>query len=941
MIVFFAVTPQFCRADATDDYNLALQLYKQERWEQAAAQWERFLSAAPTHEKAPLAKLYLGQSLVHQRDFVKARPVFREFVRSHPEHAEIALALYRIGECSYFLNDAPQARKELRDFLGKVPAEHELVPWALQYLGESELRLGNFQDAAGAFERLLAQYPEGPLAEESRFGLARAFDGLKRTDEADALYRKLAENPQGLRAADAEFSLAARQFSGGKYAAAAAGFDAVAQRFPQHRIAPLAVLNAGFSRYHLGEFPAAIQAFESLSTDERHGRTARYWLALSRKSQNEFAAAGELLITLFREDEQQPLAESLLFHAADCKLRSQEYGEAVRLFVDVADRFPQGELADDALYSALEAALSAGDLEEAERLNQRFIKQFPESGLELPVGLLSGRLLLARGDQLRASGNEPQIAEAQQLYRQAADGLLRVLESSTVPKTQALARLHLARTWERLNNQQRLIEVLEPLAQGAAAAEATEEQRRALMMQSNAWLILKDYDRALETAQRYLEAHASGSEAPEAWANVALARAHRNEWEPALAAVSRVQESGAPDLAARVGYEVAEAAYRGGRWDDAQGLYEHVLQQGPANEFYVPSLSGLAFSLHESARVALKESEQAAAAGQQFGGTGQLAEAVSRFDAAAREFGKLAELAGRGGDLRVQSNAAYMQGLSLKLARRLAPASERLVAAGRQFSLPQDIANPSPDQLAASMNAYRAWKEAARALSEMGHVDQAGDAYQAALQELKRQPADARRELDLIINEWALLYYNAEQFDRSDELFRLLIAETPQSQWADDAKLLLAESDFFADRFEAARDAFRSLVSDPQTDEFVRQRALLLLVDAAVELEDWKTVSETATDLRTLLVEKAPETSDRWYAEYRLAEAALRAGEARGAADQLQKLIDDQANTAVTDEKWFPSVWLMLAESQLRLKEYDAVDETVARFKRENPESPF
>ncbi len=945
--------PPACRADATDDFNLALQLYKQERWERAAALLEGFLEQAPNHEKAPLAKLYLGQSWVHLREFAKARPVFRDFVRTQPQHPEIALAMYRVGECSYFLNDYPTARKELRDFLSKVPPDHKLAPWALQYLGETELRLGNMQAAADVLEQLLDQFKDSQLVEEARFSLARAYDGLDRSADAVELYKQLAANPQGARAADAQFNLAARLFKDEKYAEAAAGFETVVQKYPRHNLAVVAILNTGFSRYHLGDYAAAIEAFRKIKTDAKHGRTARYWIALSDKSQGNFKRAGDALIALYREDEQQPLAESLLFHAADSRLRAKTYADAMRLFVDVADRFPNGELADDALYSAIEAALLAGDMEQAETLHRRFSSQFPDSGLLLPSDLLYGRLLLARGDQLSVGGGvktgdgvkagetEAQREQAQQAYRKAADVFTRIVESSKLPTTQTHARLQLARAWGRLEKYERLVETLGPLAEGAAAEDATDEQLRALFMQSNGWLALKKYDRALETAQQYLERRPEGDDASEALANIVLALAHQGEWDEAADALQRLRSMDTPALSGRTAYEFADLAYDAGRWETAQRLYHSVAEQGPEGEFYVPSVSGLAYSLHEMGRASLKASADAKAGGESIDGTAQLAAAVSRFNDAARWFANLTELAAQQQDIRVQANAAYMRGLSLKLARRLPEAAAVLVPAAKDFSLPQDLADPSPEQLDAALAAYRSWKEAARTFAELGKTDQADEAYRAAVEALKRQPPDRRSELDLVINEWALLHYNADDFARSDELFRLLIDETPNSQWADDARLLLAESEFFAERFEQARDAFREIVGDASTDDFVRKRALLLLIDTAHALSDWEALADAAAALSKILQQQAPESADRWYAEFRRGEAALRRGDSEAAAAALKKLADEHAETEIGRAEWFPNVWLMLAESQLRLKDYAAVDETVSQFKQQHADSPF
>jgi tetratricopeptide (TPR) repeat protein len=52
---------------------------------------------------------------------------------------------------------------------------------------------------------------------------------------------------------------------------------------------------------------------------------------------------------------------------------------------------------------------------------------------------------------------------------------------------------------------------------------------------------------------------------------------------------------------------------------------------------------------------------------------------------------------------------------------------------------------------------------------------------------------------------------------------------------------------------------------------------------------------------------------------------------------RLKSLKDD---SGFKPGEWFPSVWVMLAETQWRLKAYDAVAETVAEFRAWDPRSP-
>ncbi len=179
--------------------------------------------------------------------------------------------------------------------------------------------------------------------------------------------------------------------------------------------------------------------------------------------------------------------------------------------------------------------------------------------------------------------------------------------------------------------------------------------------------------------------------------------------------------------------------------------------------------------------------------------------------------------------------------------------------------------------------------------------------------------------------------YKAGEFARADELFRRLIQERPDSDWSDDARLLLAESDFFADRLEPARTAFRDLADDERSDDFVRQRSLVLLLDIGARLDDWDDVRKVAEDLIT----HYPDSDHRTYADYRLGEARLRGGKLAEAEQAFQALMDRRDDPTVAEAEWLPSIWLMQAEAALGLKNYDQVRITATEFTEQFPESPF
>jgi cellulose synthase operon protein C len=930
-----AALPPAAVADLDDDYNLALQFYRQERWEMAAGKLESFLDQAPKeHGKVPLAKLYLGQALVHQRKFEQARPVFRDFVANHPQQEDVPLAMYRAAECSYFVEDFAAARKELNDFLNKVPATHPLAEWALQYLGETELQLDSAAAARDAFQKGLESFPEGRLTGEMEFGLARAYDRLDESDKARALYEKIAAG-NAARAPDAQFNVAAGLFEDKQYTEAAKRFEAIGEKFAQHKIVPLATLNAGYSRYHLKQYAEAIELFAKVRDNPRYGPDAEYWTGLSLKSLRQWDQAAATLLAQFERDEQQPLAESLLFHAADARLGARNYAEAMRLFREVHRRWPEGEMADDSVHLATEAALLAGDAAAAAEFDELFRKEFADSGLRLPQDLLSGRLLLAEGDRLTAQKSAENDEQARQRYRQAAEAFTRVLDQSRIDETRSLARLQLARAWDRLGNHEQVLTTLKPLVDAVGQPGAPDEARTALAMQSTALLSLERYNEALDAATRYLRRPTDGPELGEALANVALARAHLQQWPQIQQPLRRLRETGNDRLADRITYEIAEAAYDAQQWETAETYYQQIVDAGREREFHRPALSGLAYSQYEQGLALNRQLIEAQEKGAS--DVGLLNRTISRFDAAARLFTQLAQLSSEQTEPAVESDALYMKGLSQRLARRVPDAAATFMQAAEKFGLPADAGDPDETALTAAYNAFRSAKEAARSYQQLQQADDADAAYQVAFDQLQRQPADRRDGLGSLIYEWALMHYNAGNTARSDELFTRFVETAPENEWADDAKLLLAESLYFDNRHEEARQAFRALSEDKAADAFVRERSLLFLMTIASHLQDWKDLQTSAQTLAEQFAGGRHEQEAR----YRQAEAALHLEDFETAKTILTDLASRHEEQALAAQEWYPGVWLMLAETHLRLKEYDELSRVAADFAERHPDSPL
>jgi len=898
-----AALPAPLRADATDDYNVAVQFFKQERWDVASRSFRTFLKANPSAPQAAAARLYLGQALVAQRKFSEARDVFREYVKLDADEPGIALARFRVAECSYFVQDDQPALQELDAYLGKHPG-HELVSRARLYRGQTQLRLKDAAGAAQTLSELIARKPDPALQAEAEFALARAQEVLGQTEAAIAQYEQLAADKASPFAADSHFRLGTLAFNAADYPQAARHFAALATDFPDHHLASVAILNAGYAKYSLGNSAEALADFEKAAADPQQAATAGMWIGLTHKQAGDLPQAAAAFRAAYEKDEKQPLADKLLFHWADCELRRGDYPEAKRLFAAVADRWPEGDRGDDSLHLATEAALLAGDLADAQQLNERFEQTFDSSSLRWRQQVLAGRIDLARGDALHtADAQDPAAAE---LFRNAADRLTRVVSESELPATQLESRLQLARAYELLSERENAIATLEPIIEAFRNKQGSPELAGGLLVQAHLLNETGRFADAAGVAQLYLDQQ-SPADAPAAWAELAFARTQLGDAAAAAEALDLLtQQDAAGGLkAVASAYHCAEAAYAAKNWELASALFARAATFDATAGFKSAALSGLGYSRHEAGQHA----------------------------AAAEAFGELLALAPA--DRRLLSNAAHMRGLSLQLAGNTDEAVAAYQAGLQQFA-PAEGTAISDDGIEPAQDAYRCGKGAARLLREQGKIDDADAAYASTYQVLKVLPADRQAELDRFINEWALLSYENQRYGRSDELFTRLVEQCPESELTDDAKLYLAESRFFADEQETAQAAFAALVDDPQADEFVRHRASLLLLDITADREQWEQLLKYADRFR----EQFPNSEQQAYARYRAGEAALQSEQLDRAVEALTAL------TALQDEKttkaaWFSSVYVLLAEAQFRAKDYPAVEATVAAFRTRFPGSPL
>lgn len=873
-------------ADALEDYKLAVGFYNKEQWKLAAESFQSFLKANAQHPKAESARFYYGLTLVKLDDFKQAREVLRNFVKDYPKSREVGPAGYWIGHASYFLDDFAQAEAELGRFVGATPQD-PLSEWALPYLADAELRLKKSEAALKHFQQALDAFPKGEMAEDARFGLARCCELLKKFPEAIKAYQEVAANRAGGRAAEAQLSLGGLQFESGDYAAAAKAFEALEQRFPESSQVPQAQLNLGFSLYQLHEYQKAAVQFDKAAKTEKYAAEAALWKGLSLKSLADFPQAIAVLKAGYEKYRDQPIAEKLLFQWALCEERRGERDQARALFVEVVDRWPKGSLADESLHAACLAAVDAGKLPEADGLLARFDGDFPGNRLRYRQEVLKGRVLASRSD-----------------FAGAAKHYQTVVAASEIDSTKQQARYYLGHALQKLAQHAQVLEVTEPLAAQIPADKALADYAGVYVLRSLSQLALaraaiskiktgeeSPEAKALcaatvESARKYREIAPTGTLAARALSNAAVAEALARKKNEAIAWLESLRKSHpqSTELGEALD-ELGEIASSYGDFDLAARLYGELAGWPKESRLHSKAIADLGWSQYKQ----------------------------KKFTEAAGSFTRL--LTEHPDDALVPE-AGFMRGKSLEDAGKIPEAQAAFAEAAKRPG--------------AAENTYLAGLQSARLLVRLKKTAEADAAYDELL---KRFPK--RKDGDKVLDEWAGLHYDAENFARADEIFRRLATEYPTSDLADNALLSLAESVFLAGKLDEARTQLTALSKSPMADALVQQKALYQLIRLELDARRWDALRKICDESLT----RFPDGSYKYEADLRRAEADFNLGEFNAAQERLVKLKALKDDPAVKKSEWFPALWVMLAETQWRLKAYDAVEATVAEYRVWDPQS--
>jgi tol-pal system protein YbgF len=102
-------------------YNTAFELIQARRYDEAAAGFNRFLTAYPNSLLRDNAQYWLAETYYVRRQFAEALPEFQRVLDVYPQSAKLPDALLKVGYCNHELQRFDAAREALQQVTRMYP----------------------------------------------------------------------------------------------------------------------------------------------------------------------------------------------------------------------------------------------------------------------------------------------------------------------------------------------------------------------------------------------------------------------------------------------------------------------------------------------------------------------------------------------------------------------------------------------------------------------------------------------------------------------------------------------------------------------------------------------------------------------------------------------------------------------------------------------------
>lgn len=348
-------------------YFRALELFNEEKYFEAIGLFKKSLDNKLDPSITKGALLWQGEAYYRLGQYEVAAGYYRDFLKVGEGHPAYDAANYNLAYSNFKMKDYPQAQKSFASFVNSKPKDQRLLNDAKLRLADSYFMMRQYKDAAtyydqvgnaraadadyalfqssivkgvlasndqkiSSLQKLIADYPKSPFADDSRFELGKTYLAQKRNNEALSAFQKLITD------------------------------------YPKSSLVKDALLNTGLIYYNTNRDQQALETLKKVVSDYPSTSASREALAVIRniyvdmnKVDDYVGYTEDIPFANVTRSEQ----DSLTFVAVENRYMSGDCEKALPGLKSYTEKFPDGGFILNAHYYKADCETRAGNAAEA------------------------------------------------------------------------------------------------------------------------------------------------------------------------------------------------------------------------------------------------------------------------------------------------------------------------------------------------------------------------------------------------------------------------------------------------------------------------------------------------------------------------------------------------------------------------------------------------
>ena len=390
--------------DALDIYSDAAKFQNGAKFEIAVEEWEAFQKEFQDDPLAPKAIYYLGICALQLQQFDKAASAFEFTATRYAQHDSTEPALFYWGRTRYAqassLQDLKQKQAQLKTAIGAFEKQlaaytkGSLADQALYLMGESHYGLGDKPAAIKSYQAVVTGFPKSKQRGTAVYALGATLEEEKKYTEAGKAYDVfLAEFPEDPLRTEIRMRKAETILQAKNYKEAAEVFGEVAA-VEGYTLADHSRMRQAFCLLQLKQYEQATTIFTAVlsvkETADFHTEAAGHLLSICRAYINDkkYDAGLKLADAFIANVTDAELIIQIKLVAADALDGQQKYEDSRKRYLAIVEQHSKHALAADALYFAAFAALQLKQHDNVIADAKTFLGKYPKHEFQPDVAKL-------------------------------------------------------------------------------------------------------------------------------------------------------------------------------------------------------------------------------------------------------------------------------------------------------------------------------------------------------------------------------------------------------------------------------------------------------------------------------------------------------------------------------------------------------------------------